>query len=178
MQLIFFISLSLFVIKNFRVHCQRKVGNPWHSVSRVLVSTLQKLRSKMSKLIRFSSLHFRDNWEWLRAQRVGQAENNSPGAESLWGRRFTAEAAKSLRMTPNHCRGPESPKNVASTFFNTVNLLPKELRFEHGSAKLVSFGRHLASLRPWGDHVQAGSYVVNLFKLKVLSQKTMFLLPW
>jgi len=31
------------------------------SVSHVLVSTLQKHRSETSKLIRFSSLHFRDN---------------------------------------------------------------------------------------------------------------------
>ena len=34
------------------------------SVSHALVSTLQKHRSKTSKLIRFGSLHFRDNWGW------------------------------------------------------------------------------------------------------------------
>jgi len=34
------------------------------SVSHALVSTLQKHRSKMSKLIWFGSLHFRDNWRW------------------------------------------------------------------------------------------------------------------
>jgi len=34
------------------------------SVSQSLVSTLQKHRSKTSKLIRFVSLHFRDNWRW------------------------------------------------------------------------------------------------------------------
>jgi len=33
-----------------------------HSVSHALVSTLQKHRSKTSKLLRFSSLHFRVNW--------------------------------------------------------------------------------------------------------------------
>ena len=43
---------------------------------------------------------------------------------------------------------PKSPNNVASTFFNTVHLLPKDLRFEHWGAKLASCpGRHLASLR-------------------------------
>jgi len=38
----------------------------------------------------------------------------------------------------NHCRGaellleaPKSPNYVTSTFFNTVNLPSKELRFEH-----------------------------------------------
>jgi len=31
-------------------------------------------------------------------------------------------------------RTPKSPKNVTSTFFNTVHLLPKDSRFEHGGA--------------------------------------------
>jgi len=45
---------------------------------------------------------------------------------------------------------PKSPNNVTSTFFNRVHLLPKDIKFEHGSAKLASCpGRHLASLRPW-----------------------------
>jgi len=33
-----------------------------HNISHALVSTLQKHRSQTSKLIRFGSLHFRDNW--------------------------------------------------------------------------------------------------------------------
>jgi len=36
---------------------------------------------------------------------------------------------------------PGAENIVASTFFNTVNLLPKELRFENGSAKLVFLPR-------------------------------------
>ena len=36
------------------------------SVSHTFVSTSQKHRSKTSKLIRFSSLHFRGNWGWSR----------------------------------------------------------------------------------------------------------------
>ena len=44
---------------------------------------------------------------------------------------------------------PKIPSNVASTFFNTAHLLLKDLRFEHGVAKLVScHGRHLTSVRP------------------------------
>ena len=35
-------------------------------------------------------------------------------------------------------RAPKSPNNVTSTFFNTVHSLPKDLRFEHGGAKLAS----------------------------------------
>jgi len=33
----------------------------------------------------------------------------------------------------NHWGVPKSPNNVASTFFNAVHLLPKDLRFEHGA---------------------------------------------
>jgi len=32
---------------------------------------------------------------------------------------------------------PKSSNNVTSSFFNTVYLLPKKLRFEHGYAKLL-----------------------------------------
>jgi len=47
-------------------------------------------------------------------------------------------------------RAPKSPNNIASTFFNTVHLLPKGLRLEHGDGKLVSCpGRHLTSACPW-----------------------------
>jgi len=60
------------------------------------------------------------------------------GAESLWGRRITA----GRRMTAGGAEclreAPESPNNVTYTFFNAVNLLPKDLRFERGGAKLVS----------------------------------------
>jgi len=44
----------------------------------------------------------------------------------------------------NHCRGaellleaPKSPNNVTSSFFNTVNLPSKELRFDHRGAGLT-----------------------------------------
>jgi len=49
--------------------------------------------------------------------------------------------AKSLRTAS------KSPNLVTSTFFNTVNLLPRDHRFEHGSAKLAFCpGRHLTPL--------------------------------
>jgi len=52
-----------------------------------------------------------------------------PGAESLRG-------------------APKSPNNVISTFFNTVNFIPKDLRFKYGGAKLASCpGRRLTALR-------------------------------
>ena len=50
------------------------------------------------------------------------------------------------RMT---ARGTKSPNNFISAFLNTVYLLPKNLRFEHGGANLASCPRrHLTSLHP------------------------------
>jgi len=52
---------------------------------------------------------------------------------------------------PNECRGAKKPQQ--DMCFNTVNLLPKELRFEHGGAKLASCpGRYLTSLPPCNDN--------------------------
>jgi len=39
--------------------------------------------------------------------------------------------------------GAEKSNSVASTSFNTVHLLPKDLRFEHGGAKLLAPGANL-----------------------------------
>jgi len=52
-----------------------------------------------------------------------------------------------IPLAPNHygeaewLRGtPKNPNNIASTLFNTLHLLPKYLRFEHGGAKLLAPG--------------------------------------
>jgi len=51
---------------------------------------------------------------------------------------------------------PESPNNGTSTFFNTVHLLPNNLRFEHEGAKLASCpGRNLTCLRPSVKHIRS-----------------------
>ena len=46
---------------------------------------------------------------------------------------FTIQArtVESLR------EAPKSPNTIRSTFFNTVNLLPRKLRFDHGALNLV-----------------------------------------
>ena len=44
--------------------------------------------------------------------------NNFLGAESLW-------------------EVPKNPNNVTSTFFNAINLVPKDLRFKHGAPNLL-----------------------------------------
>jgi len=54
------------------------------------------------------------------------------------GRRITMEAPnryEERRMTAGTLK---SPNNVTSVFFNTVHLLPKDLKIEHGGAKLAS----------------------------------------
>jgi len=49
-----------------------------------------------------------------------------------------------IPWAPNHYGGakslrgaPKCPNNVRSTFFNTVDLLPKDFRFEHGGPNLL-----------------------------------------
>jgi len=68
---------------------------------------------------------------------ITRASNHSGGTDILRGRRMTAGTPKNL----NH---------VTRTFFNTVHLLPRDLRLEHGGVKLASYsGRHVTTLRPW-----------------------------
>ena len=50
--------------------------------------------------------------------------HNTPGAESLWGTKSLPERRKVPTMLQN--------------FFNTVHLLPQDVSFEHGGAKLAS----------------------------------------
>jgi len=72
------------------------------------------------------------------------------------GRKITAVGAEWLRGTPR------SPNNVTSPFFNTVYVLPKDLRFEHGGAKLPSCPRrHLTALRPW-PYTHATAYICSI----------------
>ena len=71
--------------------------------------------------------------------------------ETPLGPRRVVSRGKRIVTLP---QAPKSPNSVTSTSVNTVHSLPKHLRFEHGSAKLVSCpGRHLTSLRLWvHDH--------------------------
>ena len=89
----------------------------------------------------------------------------SPGVKSLWGRRMTAGAPtiptmSKLLFLQHSTFSTKRPNNVLSTvqkyskyqqctFFNTVHLLPNDLRLEHGGAELASCPRHyLTLLRP------------------------------
>ena len=88
-----------------------------------------------------ASLHPDQGYPWKRGLpnsgvTWGKVGHNSPGAESL-------RCGNCLRVAP------KSPSNAKRTFFNTVNLLAKDLRFEHGGAKLASCHvRYLTLWRP------------------------------
>jgi len=61
-----------------------------------------------------------------------------------------------------------SPNIVASSFFNTVHLLPKDPRFERGDAKLASCpGRHLTLLRPCITYLKVISIYMALRRWRV-----------
>jgi len=78
------------------------------------------------------------NWKlhrWILVRGVTRGAQ-FPGRWITMGRRSTAWCVK-------------NPNNVASTFFTTIYLHPKDLRFEHGGTKLAFCpGRHLTLLRP------------------------------
>jgi len=80
-----------------------------------------------------------DSSEYHFNQDITRAER---GAQFLGG-----PVTMGRRMTTG---SPKSHNNVTSTFFNTLHLLPKYLRFERGGGKLASCPRrHLTSLYPW-----------------------------
>ena len=87
---------------------------------------------------------------------IPRATNHNGDAESLRGAR-------------------KSPNSAVSSSFNTVDLLPKDLRFEHRGAKLASCpGRHLTSLRPWILLITVCQHaIVKPFQLQVLLYYTL-----
>jgi len=89
-------------------------------------------------------------------------QGRNKGAQ-LPGCRITAGGAKWL------WEAPESPNNVTCTFFNTVNLFPKDHSFKRGGTKLVSWpGCHSTSLRPCMACERSCS--VTMFDRRVMSQ--------
>jgi len=81
---------------------------------------------------------------------------NIANERMVYKQRVTRGQGSTISRAPNHYggaetlrRAPKSPNNLTGTFFNTVNLPPKELRFQYGGAKRASCpGGHLTSLRP------------------------------
>ena len=103
-----------------------------------------------------------------------------------WERGITREGKRgTIPQPPNHhgradsqCGVSKRPNNVTSTFFNTVHLLRKDLRFEHGDPKLAySYcpGCHLTSLSLWQWHGPQNSGLRNYIKILIFAKQ--FLCP-
>jgi len=99
------------------------------------------------------------NWlDFPRPRYFAEVVNSPNSKRKTFGmtRAVTRGQGVTIPRQPNYYRGAKTlrgalqgPNNVASTFVNTVHLLPKDLRFEHGGAKLVSCpGRHLTCVTP------------------------------
>jgi len=91
--------------------------------------------------------------------------NTRDVTRSQWG---------TISLAPNHFGGAKSHSNVITTFFKTVglHLLPKDLRFEHGGAKLVSFARrHLTTLRSCTSRLSSKNDEICLQKYLPISGK-------
>jgi len=72
-----------------------------------------------------------------------QGRNKGARGSNTWAPNHTGDA-EILRWRRMIAGKPKNPNNVTHTFFNTVHLLPEDLRFENGGAKLASCpGRHL-----------------------------------
>jgi len=63
--------------------------------------------------------------------RRGQWGHNSPGSESLYGRRMTVGEHRII------AGDAEKSQHCHNSSFSTVNLLPKEVRFDHGAPNLL-----------------------------------------
>jgi len=104
---------------------------------------------------------------------------------SLWRKQGRNDGGQggTIPRAPDHWGGAKcllvarkSPNNFTGTFFNTVNFLPKGLRFERGGAKLASRpGRHLTSLHPWAESLRSCTKTAHLRSecLVLLVQGTM-----
>ena len=76
-----------------------------------------------------------------------------------------------MPLALSHCVATKSPNNVASTFFNTVHLLPKDVRFEYGVPNLFpcflpGCHYHLTPVHPWS--LQSLGHEGNYFVRKHL----------
>ena len=89
-------------------------------------------------------------------------------------RDVTKGQGDTISRAPNHYGGAKSHSNVITTFFKTVglHLLPKDLRFEHGGAKLASFPRrHVTSLRSCTSRLSSQNDEICLQKYLSISGK-------
>ena len=134
----------------------------------------------------------RSFWKWIFSRCGGQGRNEGrkggpiPRAPIHYGGVESLQGRSELLL-----EAPKSPNNVTSTFFNTVNLPSKELRFDHRGAKLRPWrrrfdqrgaefvfcpGRHLTSLRPWWWLIQGKEEIDSLLSIAINRKKKPVLL--
>jgi len=92
---------------------------------------------KLEQFLFYSNLqkHKSDDLIFRGVTKGGQGGTIPRASNDCGGRQMTAGA-------------PKRPHNVASTFFNAIHLLAKNLKFENGGVKLASCPEdHLTSLR-------------------------------
>jgi len=138
--------------KFYYLHCWQSVQDPRRIVFENCRCSWN--RSSWSSDLKF--FHFRKIFQFLlhktRNVTKGGKGAQFAGAQSLWG-------------TKIH-------NNVTSTFFKTVHLLPKDLRFEHGGAELVSSPtRHLTSLNTCTPRLSSQNGEICLQKYLPISGK-------
>jgi len=84
---------------------------------------------------------------------IDENENHRRNEVGKWAQRHNPCAPNHFGSNESLRGALKSSNNVKNTFFNAVNLLPKDIKFEHGGASLAPcHGRHFTSLRPWENH--------------------------
>ena len=122
------------------------------------------LRSKIAD-VHGIEVHDGGTWKFVYFRNIFQFLLNNT-------RDVTRGEGGTISQARNHCWGPKGHNNVICTFFKTVHLLPKDLRFEHGGAKLVSCPkRHLTSLRPCTSRLSSQNGEISLQKYLPISGK-------
>ena len=90
------------------------------------------LRSKIAD-VHGIEVHDVRTWKFVYFQKIFRFLLHNTRDVTTGARGHSFSGAESLR-------GEKSHSSVISTFFRTVHLLPKDLRFKHGGAKLISPG--------------------------------------
>ena len=81
-------------------------------------------------------------WRWNEVSahnlRPRSRQSNTHRSITRGNKAGTIPLVRITMGAPNHCGGaPKGPKNITGTFFNTVQLLSKYLRFDHGGPNVL-----------------------------------------
>jgi len=96
-------------------------------------------------------------WSWTLGDDWKHTVKKTNGRDGIFAKSSRCDQRRkegwqggAIPRAPNHCGGCRKVPTMSQVLSSTAYLLPKDLRLEHGCAKLASCsGRHLTSLRPW-----------------------------